>query len=396
MSVHFLIYICAIATHFFQDGDAWSIGVTTTGTPTIGQLFRPCIFSLKASIAKLPLDIDDDAAQQVTSDVPHSYPAMSLDEAILKRYSCKKFRRFRRKSTAESTTSAPLEEDEVQVQHSASESDPSVIQRAIESLDLARRTPTAFNTQPYKVVVVASPEQKMALSKYCLGPNRQKVQDADCTVIFLADQQVVRTLPTFRKFIRNVGIMKKYRPLTNKALLQMQFYITLFSSSYPFPRFISSIVSFAIRTCMVWMYVVLHWFNYPLPTLSNAETWSSKQVTMVAMTYMLACTARGLATAPMEGNHWSNGISSCFFYCFHIAHKKYTLFEIGIDARGIRRVINAPSRYAIPLIVSTGIPFDQNTSITPSRIDDRYKIDELVFGDSFGSSLPMIKSAISS
>ena len=77
-------------------------------------------------------------------------------------------------------------------------------------------------------------------------------------------------------------------------------------------------------------------------------------------------------------------------------------FEIGINASGIRKVIKAPSRYAIPLIVSTGIPYDQNTSTKlidgniDTRLDDRYKIDELIFGESFGSALPLTEFTYSS
>eukprot|EP00523_Entomoneis_sp_CCMP467_P009195 CAMPEP_0168737690 /NCGR_PEP_ID=MMETSP0724-20121128/10527_1 /TAXON_ID=265536 /ORGANISM="Amphiprora sp., Strain CCMP467" /LENGTH=115 /DNA_ID=CAMNT_0008784969 /DNA_START=95 /DNA_END=442 /DNA_ORIENTATION=- len=49
---------------------------------------------------------------------------------------------------------------------------------------------------------------------------------------------------------------------------------------------------------------------------------------MVAMTYMLCCASRGLATIPMEG----------------------------INAWGIKHVLRIPQgRYAIPLIVSTGL-----------------------------------------
>jgi nitroreductase len=297
------------------DIDAWTAGITTN--PTKGQLARSCsLLSLKAAAtSNVPLGIDNDE-RHATSDVRNSYAIMSLDEAVLKRYSCKKFRRYQPQNTTIASifvaTSLPLENEPTLTRPEperllASGSDPSVIQRAIESLNLARRTPTAFNTQPYKVVLVSSPEQKMAVSQYCLGPNRQRVQDADCTVIFLADKQIMRTFPTFRKLIKNIGIVKKNRPLTTKAMLKLQFYISIFSSGYPFPRFISSTISFAVRTCMAWMHFVLKWFSYPLPSLSNAETWAARQVMMVAMTYMLACTARGLATIPMEGRSKIDG-----------------------------------------------------------------------------------------
>jgi hypothetical protein len=71
----------------------------------------------------------------------------------------------------------------------------------------------------------------------------------------------------------------------------------------------------------------------------------------------------------------------------------YIYIYKGINASGIRKVIKAPSRYAIPLIVSTGIPYQQNTTSSSHShvvIDDRYKIEDLVFGNTFGSSIHSI------
>lgn len=68
------------------------------------------------------------------------------------------------------------------------------------------------------------------------------------------------------------------------------------------------------------------------------------------------------------------------------------LSMLGIDAVGIRKVIKAPSRYAIPLIVSTGLPLKEHShrndqgGETLSFID-RYPFDEIVFDDEFGSPL---------
>jgi len=267
----------------------------------------------------------------------------SFDTAVLNRYACKKFQRF---DGAESAGS----------ESSATQSDPTVVQQALECLDLARRTPTAFNTQPYKVVLVHSPEQKLALSKYCLGPNGGRVRDSDCTAIFLADRQVFRTLSRFRQFL-NATRQPNRTPPSRKDLFVLQFYITLFSSGYPLPRFLSAIMSFAVRTCVAILNLFTSWF-YPLPSLASAETWSSKQTAMVAITYILGCTSLGLATIPMEG----------------------------INARGIRKVIGAPSRYAVPLIVSTGRPY-KNGKENKKSTTSRYPLDEVVYDNSFGSPI---------
>ena len=70
----------------------------------------------------------------------------------------------------------------------------------------------------------------------------------------------------------------------------------------------------------------------------------------------------------------------------------YILYKIGINAAGIRKVIKAPSRYAIPIIVSTGLPYNNsNTNTLPWNVTkqyDRYTMDEMMFGDYFESPLP--------
>ena len=59
-------------------------------------------------------------------------------------------------------------------------------------------------------------------------------------------------------------------------------------------------------------------------------------------------------------------------------------------------MIKVPSRYAIPLIVSAGLPYsDEGASsirnhdiISTSILDDRYQMNELFYGDALGAPLP--------
>ena len=104
-----------------------------------------------------------------------------------------------------------------------------------------------------------------------------------------------------------------------------------------------------------------------LPTLSSAETWSQKNTMLVAMTYMLACTSRGLDTCPMEG----------------------------VDASGVRKALGIPrGRFGIPLIVSVGTPYRRETeeeetddvgvSHSSSSLSPRYPLEEVVYGNKYG------------
>jgi nitroreductase len=222
--------------------------------------------------------------QQVSSLVP-----LSMEEAIWNRYACKQFRRFNETLDETSTITT------------ASISDSVVVDLAKHCLSLARRTPTSFNLQPYQVVLVSSPEQKLALSRYCLGPNGQRVRDADCTAVFLADQQVLRTLPQWRQLLNRQESTGNNTTFTARG---MWLPIALFSSGYPIPRYLAASLSFVVRTTISFVNLfTTRWLKVPTPTLASAETWASKQVSMVAMTYMLACSSLGLATSPMEGKH---------------------------------------------------------------------------------------------
>lgn len=268
-------------------------------------------------------------------DLTQSNRILSLDQAVMNRVACKTFQRFN--ATVPGCVTA-------------STSDPTIVQQAFECIQLARLAPSSFNTQPYKVIMVHSPEQKLALSKYCLGPNAQRVRDSDCTAVFLADRKILNTLPRFSRFLTQQNPNRKLTKL-------MALYIAIFSSGYPLPRILSAAISFLFR----WAMSILNLFSrinilrmQPMPSLSSTETWATKNAMLVAMTYMLACSSRGIATIPMEG----------------------------INGPGIRRALKIPSRYAVPVVIATG------TSATPVIPENgqirRYPQEEIIYENQFG------------
>ena len=118
--------------------------------------------------------------------------AEAFDATVYARRACSRFQRF--------DGTKPSYDD-----YTPSQSNETVVNLAFESLDLARRAPTGFNTQPYKLVLVHSPDLKKKVSDYCAGANGFRVCDSDCTAVFLADREVVRTMGKFGRFLRKAN-----------------------------------------------------------------------------------------------------------------------------------------------------------------------------------------------
>lgn len=325
--------------------------------------------------------------------------AASFEAVVNARYACTRFHRHQEANSEyphdidnSVDSNAIAASTKTIIAPAASLSDLSLVRTANQCLAISTRAPTGFNVQPYRIVLVHSKSDRENVAQYCLGRNADRVRDSDCTAVFLADGECGRDWTT-----RHVEfLMKKEndavdstaaktagdppsrtrRVLSPRALLKLRLLVLLFSSGYPLPRFISVPLSFFVRTGVSVLASVARWMHSAkagaqlLPTLTSAETWSQKNTMLVAMTYMLACTSRGLATCPMEG----------------------------YDAIGIKRALGIPTgRYSIPLIVSTGTPYRREaTDGDEDETDDaglshggrdmspRYPLEAVVYGNSFG------------
>jgi len=283
--------------------------------------------------------------------------ANSFDEVVNSRYACTRFHRN------DETTSDPDHP-------SASKSNDDIVKDALKCLDLSRRSPSGFNAQPYKLLMVHSASSKEKLAKFCLGRNADRIRDSDCTAVFLADKQCLKEYKRFGTFLdANAAAGGKRKVVGKWAKRKIQVLILLFSSGWPLPRFLSNPISFGVRTGVSTVSALTK-RRVLVPSLGSAETWASKNTMLVAMTYMLACSSRGIATCPMEG------------------------YNVG----GIRKMLKIPKRYAIPLIVSSGVPYkrDDEEGVDDVGMDHgpsasgslttRYNMDEIVFEDQFGDS----------
>ena len=374
-----------------------------------------------------PPNTNDDQSNN-NSDIisPDIIPSAVFDRVVNARYACTRFLRHKEPeimpdydNNSTSTSSSQQQQQQQQHQSKASISNPSIIQKAQTCLSLSQRSPTGFNAQPYRIILVHTQTMKENVSQYCLGRNADRVRDSDCTAVFLADRECGRDGDRFVKFLmKNMDNEKESsstdetsseistpktttkttsrtrRPLSPKALLKLRLLILLFSSGYPLPQFLSKPISFCIRlgvSILSFLTRTLYKLKLKyklfnkilpnniqlLPTLSSSTTWSQKNTMLVAMTYMLGCTSNGLATCPMEG----------------------------YDAHGICKVLKIPrGRFTIPIIVSTGMPYhsrqsgsgiggeeeetdDVGLSHGSEDMSPRYPLEEVVFGNTYGVQL---------
>jgi len=316
--------------------------------------------------------------------------SMSIDDAVMRRYACTRYERYVGNGTNDTSRSSrsigsndKQEETETEpaLEITATSGDPVVIETAKSCLELARRSPSGFNVQPYKLLFLTSPTQKQEVSRYCCGHNAHRVRDSDCTVVFLADRQPIRSWNDYKNYVMTkmkIRTTKKMRTgscttsssnnnssddedddddqnllpnnkeTSNKLVTMVSsrlsklstwfkkfkvlVFISIFTQGFPY---VPTILSEPISAIFCFLMRIGSWLtrsHYPIPTVSNSIAWSQKNTMLVAMSYMLLCSSRNLATTPMEG---------------------YTTW-------GVRKALKIPRRYTIPLIVTTGRPYIRN------------------------------------
>ncbi|KUF95756.1 hypothetical protein AM588_10006840 [Phytophthora nicotianae] len=87
----------------------------------------------------------------------------------------------------------------------------------------------------------------------------------------------------------------------------------------------------------------------------STEAWAYKQATFAAATFLYAAQVHGLATCPMEG----------------------------FDQAGVKKVLNIPDRYSIPVVVALG---HANPAAKPAKQSVRFPPTEMFFEGKFGQS----------
>uniref|UniRef100_A0A0G4HN17 Uncharacterized protein n=1 Tax=Chromera velia CCMP2878 TaxID=1169474 RepID=A0A0G4HN17_9ALVE len=207
-------------------------------------------------------------------------------------------------------------------------------------LEMTRRAPTSFNSQPWKVVVLSDRDDKVTrhrLSKaFVGGRNQERVVAAPVVLFFLADlhaalrgrdigERFVNDLVESQKRLRiwaggKMKEVEKGRFAAFQKLLPL--FILFFSGCIPILPL--RIVLFLLRkVCSVCLGLVT-----AMPAVPTAAQWAEKNAMLPALSFCLAATSVGLLTAMLEG----------------------------FDSVKVRSVLGIPSRFSLPVAVIMGYP----------------------------------------
>lgn len=176
-------------------------------------------------------------------------------------------------------------------------------------LELTQSSPSSFNLQPYKIILVQSAKMREALAGTMLGGNAEKVRAAPITAVFAADKEPSR-------LVRKLMDLELQHGADEASVASLPTRISfLFGQGW---------LSQKLRMTATHLLSPL----IPSPVIApSMDAWAAKNAAFAAQTYMFAATAYGLATAPMEG----------------------------FDERRVGFVLDIPAeRYIVPLVVCTG------------------------------------------
>jgi len=202
---------------------------------------------------------------------------------------------------------------------------------------MTQSAPSGFNLQPYKIILVSSEEGKHVLSKAMLGTNGQKVLESSLTAIFAADIDPVQNTRKLMDLELANG--------TDAG------YVSSLPSKISFLLGKGAVASTLKATITHLLSPIQASPNIKPSYTNSAVGWSYKNTALAASTYMLAATAHGLTTAPMEG----------------------------FDERRLCSALDIDQeRYSIPLVISTGYALQQGSHSEEFPPKVRFPMEDIV------------------
>jgi len=218
-------------------------------------------------------------------------------------------------------------------------------------LDATLTAPSGFNLQPSQIIVVRDQQIKKKLAQTTmLGPgNVYRTIDSSAVAVFLSDLEPHKRLP------RIIELEKESNMRTKQYMVNLP---------------IASTFLMGEGTVATWMkQAATHIMSpiQPMPSIDSVQSWSFKNTSLAAQTFVLSATSHGLATCLMEG----------------------------YDDRRVKEVLRIPDRYGVPMVCCLGYEykgdedgFDGDSEMRKKKAP-RLKPNEVFFGDTFGGTLDL-------
>jgi nitroreductase len=213
---------------------------------------------------------------------------------------------------------------------------PEIIERILR---LTQRAPSSLNFQPYKFIVINTDESKTTLGNAMTGGNADRVRKAPFSVVFLADMQPA----LLSSRVAEVGIASGIPPSIVRTLVSAG---EAMLSGEAGPAVHDMKVKAADLASNI----------FETNTVNTAEGWAFKNTALAASYFMLACSAHGLVTNPMEG----------------------------FSVPSIQKALNIPKRYSVLLVVSCGY---EPANAPGAAKSGRFELEEVAYSGSFGVPL---------
>ncbi|MBZ0254646.1 nitroreductase family protein [bacterium] len=200
-------------------------------------------------------------------------------------------------------------------------------------LDAAHWAPSGYNLQPTHFAVATDPALKERLLPCCMY--QKQICEAPAVVVFLGDRDVVKY--NFEKMVqaeKDAGsINERYEQMLRK-MVPLAFDKGPLHTHWLWKKFLLPVVR-RVK---------------PIPRLPAVEEeyWLTKQVMLSSMVFMLAASAAGLSTVPMEG----------------------------FDERKVKKILNIPRRFVAPLLTPVGYAADGQLKKTRLPIQDLVHYNE--------------------
>ena len=205
-----------------------------------------------------------------------------------------------------------------------------------EVLAVTQRAPTGYNLQGWIAIVVIAPEVKKKLRHAAF--NQRQVEEAPAVVVFATDKHIARNFERTASQALELGHWSEGYARYLRGIVN-----AVFSRGF-----------FGVNNFLRWAGTRSLSFFRPMPMVPLGDTgfagYGWKQAALAAQTFMLAASAHGLDTCPMEG----------------------------LDERWVRNAVGLPRHYSVPLIIPVGC------SLEPVKLSPRFPPESVFHKDHFG------------